>query len=107
MEGFVPFVPGGIAYHHIAAGTLGILAGLFHLSVCPPQLYTKDYVWSASTFLLFEYDIFFGLKTKTKIQVISTLKAKKILKKQTYQVFLVNNLGMQHQDYKMNEVSIV
>ncbi|KAL3613023.1 hypothetical protein CASFOL_009550 [Castilleja foliolosa] len=32
-----PFVPGGIASHHIAAGTLGILAGLFHLSVRPPQ----------------------------------------------------------------------
>ncbi|KAL5644594.1 hypothetical protein ACJX0J_002069 [Zea mays] len=27
----------GIASHHIAAGTLGILAGLFHLSVRPPQ----------------------------------------------------------------------
>ncbi|KVI01582.1 Photosystem antenna protein-like protein [Cynara cardunculus var. scolymus] len=37
VEGFDPFVPGGIASHHIAAGTLGILAGLLHLSVCPPQ----------------------------------------------------------------------
>ncbi|KAI3932346.1 hypothetical protein MKW92_040780 [Papaver armeniacum] len=36
-EGFDPFVPGGIASHHIAAGTLGMLAGLFHLSVRPPQ----------------------------------------------------------------------
>ncbi|XBI60040.1 hypothetical protein VPH35_041007 [Triticum aestivum] len=36
-EGLDPFVPGGIASHHIAAGTLGILAGLFHLSVRPPQ----------------------------------------------------------------------
>ncbi|CAN1362621.1 Photosystem II CP47 reaction center protein [Linum perenne] len=36
VEGFDPFVPGGIASHHIAAGTLGILAGLFHLSVRPP-----------------------------------------------------------------------
>jgi photosystem II CP47 chlorophyll apoprotein len=36
-HGFDPFVPGGIASHHIAAGTLGILAGLFHLSVRPPQ----------------------------------------------------------------------
>ncbi|KAG5586136.1 hypothetical protein H5410_046570 [Solanum commersonii] len=34
---FDPFVPGGIASHHIAAGTLGILVGLFHLSVRPPQ----------------------------------------------------------------------
>ncbi|WOH07456.1 hypothetical protein DCAR_0726886 [Daucus carota subsp. sativus] len=37
VEGFDPFVPGGIASHHIAAGTSGILAGLFHLSVRPPQ----------------------------------------------------------------------
>lgn len=32
-EGFDPFVPGGIASHHIDAGILGILAGLFHHSV--------------------------------------------------------------------------
>ncbi|CAN6458708.1 unnamed protein product [Victoria cruziana] len=32
-EGFDPFAPEGIASHHIAAGTLEILAGLFHLSV--------------------------------------------------------------------------
>ncbi|PHU11559.1 Photosystem II CP47 reaction center protein [Capsicum chinense] len=37
VKGFDPFIPGGIASHHIAAGTLGILAGLFHLSVRPPQ----------------------------------------------------------------------
>nr|YP_009673740.1 photosystem II CP47 chlorophyll apoprotein [Cuscuta mexicana]QDF46421.1 photosystem II CP47 chlorophyll apoprotein [Cuscuta mexicana] len=37
VEGFAPSVPGGIASHHIAAGTLGLLAGLFHLSVRPPQ----------------------------------------------------------------------
>jgi photosystem II CP47 chlorophyll apoprotein len=36
-EGFDPFVPGGIASHHIAAGILGILAGLFHLIFHPPQ----------------------------------------------------------------------
>nr|UFP91565.1 photosystem II CP47 chlorophyll apoprotein [Selaginella erythropus] len=35
--GFDPFVPGGIASHHIAAGILGILAGLFHPSARPPQ----------------------------------------------------------------------
>jgi len=34
-EGFDPFNPGGIAAHHIAAGVLGILAGLFHLCVRP------------------------------------------------------------------------
>ncbi|XLU71319.1 hypothetical protein S245_030372, partial [Arachis hypogaea] len=37
VEGFDPFVLGGIASHHIAAGTLGILPGLFHLSVRPSQ----------------------------------------------------------------------
>jgi photosystem II CP47 chlorophyll apoprotein len=36
-EGFDPFVLGGITSHHIAVGILGILAGLFHLSVRPPQ----------------------------------------------------------------------
>ncbi|KAA3481147.1 photosystem II cp47 protein [Gossypium australe] len=37
VEGFDPFVLGGIASHHIAVGTLGILVGLFHLSVRPAQ----------------------------------------------------------------------
>ncbi|KAL3498055.1 hypothetical protein ACH5RR_040787 [Cinchona calisaya] len=37
VEGFDPFVPRGIASHHIAAGTLAILARLFHLSVRSPQ----------------------------------------------------------------------
>ncbi|MBS0018303.1 MAG: photosystem II chlorophyll-binding protein CP47 [Arthrospira sp. SH-MAG29] len=36
-EGFNPFNAGGIAAHHIAAGVVGIIAGLFHLSVRPPQ----------------------------------------------------------------------
>ncbi|KAG2287320.1 hypothetical protein Bca52824_046924 [Brassica carinata] len=36
-KGFDPFILEGIASHHIAAWTLGILAGLFHLSVRPPQ----------------------------------------------------------------------
>ena len=36
-EGFNPFNPGGIASHHIAAGILGILAGVFHLTIRPPQ----------------------------------------------------------------------
>nr|QIZ74270.1 CP47 chlorophyll apoprotein of photosystem II [Uronema sp. FACHB-2429] len=34
-DGFDPYNPGGIAAHHIAAGILGILAGLFHLCVRP------------------------------------------------------------------------
>ena len=42
MEGFDPFIPGGIASHHITTRTLGILAGLFHLSVCLPQCLYKE-----------------------------------------------------------------
>jgi photosystem II CP47 chlorophyll apoprotein len=36
-EGFNPFNPGGVASHHIAAGTFGVLAGVFHIVVRPPQ----------------------------------------------------------------------
>ena len=36
-SGFNPFNPGGVVAHHIAAGTVGIIAGLFHLSVRPPE----------------------------------------------------------------------
>jgi photosystem II CP47 chlorophyll apoprotein len=36
-DGFNPFNPGGIVAHHIAAGVIGIVAGLFHLIVRPPQ----------------------------------------------------------------------
>lgn len=36
-EGFDPFNPGGIVAHHIAAGIVGIIAGLFHLTVRPPE----------------------------------------------------------------------
>ena len=36
-EGFDPYNVGGVASHHIAAGILGIIAGLFHLTVRPPQ----------------------------------------------------------------------
>lgn len=36
-EGFDPSNAGGVASHHIAAGILGIIAGLFHLTVRPPQ----------------------------------------------------------------------
>ena len=36
-DGFNPFNPGGIVAHHIAAGVVGIIAGLFHLSVRPPE----------------------------------------------------------------------
>lgn len=36
-EGFDPFNPGGIVAHHIAAGVVGVIAGLFHLTVRPPE----------------------------------------------------------------------
>lgn len=36
-NGFNPFNPGGIVAHHIAAGIVGIIAGIFHLTVRPPE----------------------------------------------------------------------
>ena len=36
-SGFNPYNPGGIVAHHIAAGIVGIIAGIFHLSVRPPE----------------------------------------------------------------------
>lgn len=36
-DGFNPYNPGGIVAHHIAAGIVGIIAGLFHLTVRPPE----------------------------------------------------------------------
>ena len=36
-SGFNPFNAGGIVAHHIAAGIVGIIAGLFHLTVRPPE----------------------------------------------------------------------
>lgn len=36
-DGFNPYNPGGVVAHHIAAGIVGIIAGLFHLLVRPPQ----------------------------------------------------------------------
>jgi photosystem II CP47 chlorophyll apoprotein len=36
-EGFDPFLPGGIASHHIAVGLLGFVATYFHLEVRPPR----------------------------------------------------------------------
>ncbi|WP_218081465.1 photosystem II chlorophyll-binding protein CP47 [Anthocerotibacter panamensis] len=36
-DGFDPYNPGGIVAHHIAAGIVGILGGLFHIFVRPPE----------------------------------------------------------------------
>jgi photosystem II CP47 chlorophyll apoprotein len=40
--GFNPYNPGGIVAHHIAAGVVGVIAGLFHLSVRPPERLYKS-----------------------------------------------------------------
>ncbi|AFY30755.1 photosystem II chlorophyll-binding protein CP47 [Calothrix sp. PCC 7507] len=37
-EGFNPFNPGGVVAHHIAAGILGIIGGLFHITFRPPEV---------------------------------------------------------------------
>jgi photosystem II CP47 chlorophyll apoprotein len=37
IKGFDPSKPGGIASHHIAAGILGVIAGVFHFTVRPPR----------------------------------------------------------------------
>ena len=51
-DGFDPFNPGGVASHHIAAGILGVIAGLFHLCVRPPQrLYNALSMGSIETVL--------------------------------------------------------
>jgi hypothetical protein len=39
-QGFDPFIPGGIASHHIDAGILGILVGLFYHFIC----FNIDYI---------------------------------------------------------------
>jgi photosystem II CP47 chlorophyll apoprotein len=36
-EGFNPHNPGGVVAHHIAAGIVGILGGLFHIAVRPSE----------------------------------------------------------------------
>ncbi len=36
-DGFDPYNPGGVVAHHIAAGVVGILGGLFHILVRPPE----------------------------------------------------------------------
>jgi photosystem II CP47 chlorophyll apoprotein len=51
-EGFDAYNPGGIASHHIAAGILGILAGLFHIYVRPPKrLYSALSIGNIETVL--------------------------------------------------------
>lgn len=36
--GFNPYNPGGVVAHHIAAGIVGIIGGLFHIFVRPPEV---------------------------------------------------------------------
>ncbi len=37
-DGFNPYNPGGVVAHHIAAGIVGIIGGIFHISVRPPEV---------------------------------------------------------------------
>jgi len=51
-KGFDPFVSRGVVSHHIVAGILGILVGLFHPSVHPPQrLYKRLRMGNVETVL--------------------------------------------------------
>ncbi|PHT35542.1 Photosystem II CP47 reaction center protein [Capsicum baccatum] len=63
MEGFDPFVPGGIVSHHIAAGTLVILAGLFHFSVRTPQRLYKGLWYGSSSITVVFFAAFDVTKT--------------------------------------------
>ncbi|AFY86571.1 MULTISPECIES: photosystem II chlorophyll-binding protein CP47 [Chroococcidiopsis] len=40
-EGFNPYNPGGVVAHHIAAGIVGIIGGLFHIVTRPPEVLYK------------------------------------------------------------------
>jgi photosystem II CP47 chlorophyll apoprotein len=44
-EGFDPYNPGGIASHHMAAGILGVLAGLFTSVFAHRNVSTMGYEW--------------------------------------------------------------
>jgi photosystem II CP47 chlorophyll apoprotein len=37
-DGFNPFNPGGVVAHHIAAGIVGIVGGIFHIAFRPPEV---------------------------------------------------------------------
>jgi photosystem II CP47 chlorophyll apoprotein len=51
-SGFNPFNPGGVAAHHIAAGIIGIVAGVFHLYVRPSKkLYRSLSMFNIETVL--------------------------------------------------------
>jgi len=51
-DGFDPYNAGSIPAHHIAAGSLGLLAGAFHLYVRPPErLYTALRIGNLETVL--------------------------------------------------------
>ena len=46
VSGFDPYNPAGIAAHHIAAGLLGLVAGVFHLCVRPSWGCTRHCAWA-------------------------------------------------------------
>jgi photosystem II CP47 chlorophyll apoprotein len=59
-DGFDPYNPGGVASHHIAAGILGILAGLFHLCVRPQRLYNALRMGNIETVLSSSIAVFWA-----------------------------------------------
>ena len=51
-QGFDAFNPGGIASHHVAAGSIGVLGGIFHLTCRPSYaLYTVLRIGNIETVL--------------------------------------------------------
>jgi photosystem II CP47 chlorophyll apoprotein len=58
-EGFDPFVSKRITSHHIIVGILGILAGLFHPNVRPPQRLYKGLRMGNVEIVLFIAGVFF------------------------------------------------
>lgn len=69
VSGFFSFCSGikSIASHHIAAGTLGILAGLFHSIFVSlrPNVYTKAYVWGGNIETILSSAVFFPVVAGT------------------------------------------
>lgn len=59
-EGFNPYNPGGVVAHHIAAGIVGIIGGLFHIFVRPSEnLYRALRMGNIETVLASALAVFF------------------------------------------------
>ncbi|CAK7352310.1 unnamed protein product [Dovyalis caffra] len=110
VEGFDPFVPRGIASHHIVARTLDILTSLFHLSVRSPQpLYKglrmgniENMLFSSITVIFFAAFVVAGTMCKKYIEelVLGWLKDQslseawsRIPEKLAFYDYIENNLA--------------